>query len=270
MQGWRAPLDEGVSGWVVRHNEAQLVNDMLADPRGALVPGTELVAAARSSSAQCGRQGHRRARHRPMEGKTFDDRARAGQAVREPGGHRHPERQELRAARPYHRSARGPGRPAAQAVRPQRGAAQHARPARRVRPDHHDAQGDRRLRRHGHPPRRRGGGRAGLHLLARHERRGDARLPHPRRSGGQRLGRAPQRGAADQRHDPRPAHRAGARHRGGGAAGVHHRAAQRARHGHRRPLPGPHGRPHLRRSRAGARQAVRQPRGHRHPERAQL
>ena len=43
MQGWRAPLDEGVSGWVVRHNEAQLVNDMLADPRGALVPGTELV-----------------------------------------------------------------------------------------------------------------------------------------------------------------------------------------------------------------------------------
>jgi diguanylate cyclase (GGDEF)-like protein len=42
MQGWRAPLDEGVSGWVVRHNEAQLVNDMLADPRGALVPGTEL------------------------------------------------------------------------------------------------------------------------------------------------------------------------------------------------------------------------------------
>ncbi len=43
MQDWRSPLDEGVSGWVVRHNEAQLVNDMLADPRGALVPGTELV-----------------------------------------------------------------------------------------------------------------------------------------------------------------------------------------------------------------------------------
>ena len=43
MQGWRAPLDDGVSGWVVRHNEAQLVNDMLTDPRGALVPGTELV-----------------------------------------------------------------------------------------------------------------------------------------------------------------------------------------------------------------------------------
>jgi len=46
MLGWRTPLDEGVSGWVVRHNEAQLVNDMLADPRGALVPGTERVAQA--------------------------------------------------------------------------------------------------------------------------------------------------------------------------------------------------------------------------------
>lgn len=41
MEGWRAPLTEGVSGWVVQHNEAQLVNDMLADERGALVPGTE-------------------------------------------------------------------------------------------------------------------------------------------------------------------------------------------------------------------------------------
>ena len=38
---WRAPLDQGVSGWVVRHNEAQLVNDMLSDPRGALVEGSE-------------------------------------------------------------------------------------------------------------------------------------------------------------------------------------------------------------------------------------
>ncbi len=41
MRGWRSSIDEGVSGWVVRHNEAQLVNDMLHDPRGALVPGTE-------------------------------------------------------------------------------------------------------------------------------------------------------------------------------------------------------------------------------------
>ena len=43
MAGWRAPLAVGVSGWVVTHNEAQLVNDMPADPRGALVPGTEWV-----------------------------------------------------------------------------------------------------------------------------------------------------------------------------------------------------------------------------------
>src|SRR5450830_480002 len=43
MSSWRAPLDVGVSGWVLLHNEAQLVNDMLNDPRGALVPSTELV-----------------------------------------------------------------------------------------------------------------------------------------------------------------------------------------------------------------------------------
>jgi diguanylate cyclase (GGDEF)-like protein len=41
MSSWRAPLDVGVSGWVLLHNEAQLVNDMLNDPRGALVPGTD-------------------------------------------------------------------------------------------------------------------------------------------------------------------------------------------------------------------------------------
>jgi diguanylate cyclase (GGDEF)-like protein len=35
------PLDEGISGWVVRHNEAQLVNDMNADPRGVHIPGTD-------------------------------------------------------------------------------------------------------------------------------------------------------------------------------------------------------------------------------------
>jgi len=46
MKSWRGPLDAGVSGWVVRHNEAQLVNDMLSDPRGALVPGTEREAQA--------------------------------------------------------------------------------------------------------------------------------------------------------------------------------------------------------------------------------
>jgi diguanylate cyclase (GGDEF)-like protein len=41
MSGWRSSVDEGVSGWVVRHNEAQLVNDMVADPRAALVPQTQ-------------------------------------------------------------------------------------------------------------------------------------------------------------------------------------------------------------------------------------
>ncbi len=41
VNSWRSPLDVGVTGWVLQHNEAQLVNDMLNDPRGALVPGTE-------------------------------------------------------------------------------------------------------------------------------------------------------------------------------------------------------------------------------------
>jgi diguanylate cyclase (GGDEF)-like protein len=41
MSSWRSSIEVGVSGWVVRHNVAQLVNDMLHDPRGALVPGTE-------------------------------------------------------------------------------------------------------------------------------------------------------------------------------------------------------------------------------------
>jgi diguanylate cyclase (GGDEF)-like protein len=41
MRCWRGPVDVGVSGWVLQNNKAQLVNDMLNDPRGALVPGTE-------------------------------------------------------------------------------------------------------------------------------------------------------------------------------------------------------------------------------------
>jgi diguanylate cyclase (GGDEF)-like protein len=40
-RSWRSPIDTGVSGWVVQHNEAQLVNDMLHDPRGAFVPSAE-------------------------------------------------------------------------------------------------------------------------------------------------------------------------------------------------------------------------------------
>src|SRR5665647_1872047 len=38
---FRMSLDEGVSGWVARHNQAQLVNDMAHDSRVAQVPGTE-------------------------------------------------------------------------------------------------------------------------------------------------------------------------------------------------------------------------------------
>ena len=35
------PLDEGISGWVVNHNEAQLINDMAKDRRAVYIPGTE-------------------------------------------------------------------------------------------------------------------------------------------------------------------------------------------------------------------------------------
>ncbi len=42
MLQFRQPLDQGVGGWVVRHDEPQLVNDMTHDPRGVLVPGTDL------------------------------------------------------------------------------------------------------------------------------------------------------------------------------------------------------------------------------------
>ena len=41
MLDFRSALDEGVTGWVVSHNEAQLVNDMNTDPRGVFIPGTE-------------------------------------------------------------------------------------------------------------------------------------------------------------------------------------------------------------------------------------
>ena len=36
------PIDEGISGWVVRNNEAQLINDMAKDPRAVYIPGTEV------------------------------------------------------------------------------------------------------------------------------------------------------------------------------------------------------------------------------------
>ena len=37
---FRVPIDQGVSGWVVRHKQAQLVNDMYSDPRVVQIPGT--------------------------------------------------------------------------------------------------------------------------------------------------------------------------------------------------------------------------------------
>ena len=69
-------------------------------------------------------------------------------------------------------------RPAAAAPRaaePEHGAALDARPERRLRADHLDAQADGRLRHHGHPARRRGDERARRHLRARRERGRDAR-----------------------------------------------------------------------------------------------
>jgi diguanylate cyclase (GGDEF)-like protein len=40
IMAFRVPLDQGVSGWVVRHKQAQLVNDMYTDPRVVQIPGT--------------------------------------------------------------------------------------------------------------------------------------------------------------------------------------------------------------------------------------
>jgi diguanylate cyclase (GGDEF)-like protein len=37
---FRISIDEGLAGWVVRHDEAQLVNDMAHDPRCVHIPGT--------------------------------------------------------------------------------------------------------------------------------------------------------------------------------------------------------------------------------------
>ena len=42
MMQFRQSLDQGVGGWVVRHDEPQLINDMNSDPRGVIVPGTDL------------------------------------------------------------------------------------------------------------------------------------------------------------------------------------------------------------------------------------
>ena len=56
---WRSSIDQGVSGWVVRHDEAQLVNDMLNDSRGALVPATVWCRGLDHRAAHGGRRRHR-------------------------------------------------------------------------------------------------------------------------------------------------------------------------------------------------------------------
>ena len=50
---FRISLDEGLAGWVVRHNQAQLVNDMGSDPRGVLVPGHRSTSRRPPSSCRC-------------------------------------------------------------------------------------------------------------------------------------------------------------------------------------------------------------------------
>ena len=217
MSSWRAPLDVGVSGWVVLHNEAQLVNDMLTDPRGALVPGTELGAAGVDHrAAQRGRQGHRRAGARPHGREDLRRaRARVGRALRQPGRDRHPERAPVRGARAHVRAARGPAASAPPAPRSEHHAPRHAGPDDVFREVtgmlkeivDYDAMDIRLVDEET---------RELVCIYARDENAEQmlAFRMLPRR-GRQRLGGAPQPGAARQRHGPRPAGRPGAGHRGG-------------------------------------------------------
>ena len=213
-------------------------------------------------------------RHRPVRsGGQGDPHARTGQGA---GGVRRPRRGGGR-ERPPAGAARGDGhrartgaRHSAPAPEPEHRSSVDPRPARRLPADHDDAEADRRLRHHGHPPRRRGHERAGRDLRARRERRADARLQERARRGRHRMGGEPQRGAARQRHEHRPARRLHPGHGGRRAAGEHHRAAERARQGDGSALARPPRRRDLRRGGARAGEAVRQYGGHRHPERAQL
>ncbi len=116
MKSWRAPLDVGVSGWVLTHNEAQLVNDMLGDPRGALVPGTDwepqasIIAPLTVAGTVIGVLAvgpHGRAHLRRIG-------TRTDQALRQHGRHRHPERAPVRGGRGR---VAGAGAPAGAAAR---------------------------------------------------------------------------------------------------------------------------------------------------------
>ncbi len=181
------------------------------------------------------------------------------------GGHR--ERAAVPAARVRPRAARGPAGAATRAARPQRGAALDARRARALREDRRAPQGDRRLRRHGDPARGRRGTRAVLRLRQRRGRRADVQLARAAGRRRERLGAAATtRPSSSTTCSPIRAG-AGAGHRLG-PSGLHHRASQRGRQGHRGAGARPDGRQDVPRQRARVRQAVRQPFRHRHPERA--
>ena len=153
VNSWRTPLDVGVTGWVLQHNEAQLVNDMINDPRGALGARHRVGSPRRRSSPPLtvGGEGDRRARSRP-HGRAHlrRERARVDQAVRQPGGDRHAERAPVREAGTHLGPARGAARAAAPAVGPEHRPAGHPGPARGVPRSHRHAQGDRGLRCHRH------------------------------------------------------------------------------------------------------------------------
>ena len=92
MLQFRQPLDQGVGGWVVRHDEPQLVNDMTHDPRGVLVPGTDLEPQAsvlvplRFMGAVIGLLAVDRLGRPHVRAARARDRA----ALRQPRRHRHP------------------------------------------------------------------------------------------------------------------------------------------------------------------------------------
>ena len=186
---FRISIDSGLAGWVVRHDEAQLVNDMANDPRGVHIPGTgedvpqaSIVVPLRVRGKVTGvpDAGPPRRTH------VRDERPRAGHALRQPGGDRHPERPYLRgdgAPGDQRRSHRHPQLPALPRVA--EGGGQPRRALRRalLPPD----DGPRPLQggqRHHRPPegRRRAarGLRRAAQLLAR------VRLPRPLRRRGVR------------------------------------------------------------------------------------
>ena len=98
MSKWREPLDDGVSGWVVRHDEAQLVNDMRQRPARGARSGTDLeqqasiIAPLRVGGTVIGVLALDR-----LDDKTFrDGRTRAGRALRQHRRDRDQQRARLR------------------------------------------------------------------------------------------------------------------------------------------------------------------------------